>query len=228
LKPWKQYQEDAAEFFRSIGLKAQTDLTVIGIRTKHDVDVFVELDVAGFEIKWVVECKHWQDPVNKLHVLGLRQIVTDLGADRGILLCEVGFQEGAVEAANLTNVQVTSLAALKASSKGAIYAARLDELFDRVEKCRERYWDIPKAVRIDLGLRPDVCEVSYSGTHVIEASQDILRRAHRGTYPIAVENPLSALLGVELPPQLSNPEEVVIALDPLIAELEGKLDAVPE
>jgi hypothetical protein len=37
-------------------------------------------------------------------VLALRQIVTDVGADRGILLSEKGFQSGAVEAATLTNV----------------------------------------------------------------------------------------------------------------------------
>jgi len=126
---WKEYQEEAAEFFRSLGLSAETDVTLQGVHTTHDVDVFVRIDVAGFEVRWIVECKHWKDAVSKLHVMALRGIVSDLGADRGIILCEAGFQSGAIDAANLTNVQVTSLEALAVSSKEAIHAVRLRELF---------------------------------------------------------------------------------------------------
>ncbi|SDW80113.1 restriction endonuclease [Nitrosomonas communis] len=104
MKTWKKYQEDAAGYFRSIGLNASTDATIKGVRTSHDVDVLVTSYYVGFEITWVVECKQWKTPVNKLHVLGLREIVSDVGADRGILLSESGFQSGAIEAANLTNI----------------------------------------------------------------------------------------------------------------------------
>jgi hypothetical protein len=77
--------------------------------------------------------------VNKLHVLGLRQIVADLGVDRGILLCEVGFQSGAAEAAALTNVHLTSLAGLRGTAGAEFTAMRLRELFDLAEACRTRY-----------------------------------------------------------------------------------------
>lgn len=33
---WKDYQEETAEFFRSLGLTASTDVTMKGVRTKHD------------------------------------------------------------------------------------------------------------------------------------------------------------------------------------------------
>ena len=69
----------------------------------------------GFDVIWLVECKRWRRRVTKLHVLALREIVADVGADRGILLSEVGFQSGAVEAAKLTNVHVTSLASPSSS-----------------------------------------------------------------------------------------------------------------
>lgn len=182
---WKEYQEETAEFFRSLGLAAATDVTLDGVRTKHDVDVVVEIDVAGFTVTWVVECKHWKDPVNKLHVLALREIVSDLGADRGIILCEVGFQSGAIEAANLTNVQVSSLAELSIESRDAIALARLRDLFDRTESCRKRYWDIPKAIRIDMGLRPDFGDGDiYTGAFVTEVAEKYLTRAFRGRFPI--------------------------------------------
>ena len=105
---WSEYQEEAAEFFRSLGLQADTNVTLKGARTSHDVDVVVRSRHAGFEVTWVVECKHWKSAVSKLHVLGLRQIVADVGADRGILLAEAGFQSGAAEAAALTNVQLVN------------------------------------------------------------------------------------------------------------------------
>lgn len=89
---WQNYQEQAAAFFRSLGMDAKTDVTVQGIRTTHDVDVLVKSRHVGFDVTWIVECKCWQNPVNKLHVLALREIVADTGADRGILLSERGFQ----------------------------------------------------------------------------------------------------------------------------------------
>ncbi|MDR8351008.1 restriction endonuclease, partial [Acinetobacter baumannii] len=92
----------------------------------------------------LVECKHWKNPVSKLHVLALREIVTEIGADRGILLSESGFQSGAIEAANLTNVHITSLAELSLSASKDIYSMRLRELYNQVEICNERYWNIPK------------------------------------------------------------------------------------
>ena len=109
---WQNYQEQAAAFFRSLGMDAKTDVTVQGIRTTHDVDVLVKSRHVGFDVTWIVECKCWQNPVNKLHVLALREIVADTGADRGILLSERGFQIGAKEAAALTNVHLQSLACL--------------------------------------------------------------------------------------------------------------------
>lgn len=224
--PWKAYQEEAAEFFRSLHLEASTDFTLQGVRTTHDIDVFVKVDVAGFEVRWLIECKHWKTPVTKLHVLALREIVADLGADRGILLCEVGFQSGAVEAASLTNVQVTSLAALAASSRDAIYAARLRDLYNRTETCKDRYWEIPKEIRIQHGLRYDAGgPPGYSGAFVVELSQELLSQAFRSAYPLQI-SPFLRYSHPELPDEIRNNEELVTVLERLLDELEARLAAV--
>jgi hypothetical protein len=39
MTPWREYQEDVAAFFRSLGLEAETDVTLQGVRTSHDLDV---------------------------------------------------------------------------------------------------------------------------------------------------------------------------------------------
>ena len=47
MPAWKDYQEEAAEFFRSLGLDANTDVNIQGVRTKHDVDVLVKSHITG-------------------------------------------------------------------------------------------------------------------------------------------------------------------------------------
>ncbi len=222
MKAWKQYQEDTADYFRSMGLDAETDVTVKGVRTSHDIDVLVTSHFHGFEIKWIVECKLWQKPVNKLHVLGLREIVADIGADRGILLSESGFQSGAIEAANMTNIQVTSLENVKESASHTVYALRLRELFDRVVSCKERYWDLPKAIRIKYGLRFEFNAYDYSGAVVISLCTDVLSRAFRDEYPF--ESKTSDSLHVFKKFQMfESSQKVVQQIEPLVIELEGKL-----
>lgn len=224
VNDWKGYQEEAAEFFRSLGLSAETDVKLQGVRTTHDIDVVVKSKHVGFEILWLVECKHWKSSVSKLHVLGLREIVNDLGADRGILLCEAGFQTGALEAANLTNVQVTSLASLSIETRQNISAMRLRELYDRVEQCNDRYWELDKPYRKAVGLRPDLGEIGYSGARVVDFCRELLSRAFRGLYPIETGY-LGIFVREGLPSTYSDIDAVVGVIESLAVELEGKLDA---
>jgi hypothetical protein len=219
---WQDYQEEAASLFRSMGLDAATNVTLQGVRTKHDVDVVVSSHHAGFDITWLVECKHWKSPVSKLHVLALREIVADLGADRGILLCEAGFQSGAIEAANLTNVQVTSLERLRVTASTDISAMRLRELYDRTESCRTRYWDMPKDLRIERGLRHDVGEWGYSGARALEICGELITRAFRGVYPFSPDS-LQSLLEFGKDKQFGSPVEVVAIVGPMLDELERRL-----
>jgi hypothetical protein len=225
---WKGYQEEAASFFRSLGLDASTDVTVTGVRTSHDVDVLVKSTHVGFEIIWIVECKQWKTRVSKLHVLALREIVLDVGADRGILLSEAGFQNGAVEAATLTNVKVTSLAEASVLASNDIYSMRLRDLFNRVEDCNDRYCDISKEQRIEHGLRPDVGEVSYNGRITIDLAKDLLSKAFRGRYPFTIDSLLAEaapiFLNSNLPSQLESPREVFATVEPMVEELERRLN----
>ena len=219
---WQEYQEEVANFFRSLGLEAQTDVTTQGVRTTHDIDVLVKSQQVGFVVTWVIECKHWKRPVTKLHVLALREIVTDLGADRGILLSEAGFQSGAFEAAGLTNVHLSSLANLRETASAEIMAMRLRELYDHIENCRQRYWNIPKETRITHGLRPDTGAGGYSGDHVINLASELLAKAFRGFYPVELDTLVGfAMLGTEH--QFLSANEIVTFVELRINELEAKL-----
>jgi restriction system protein len=221
---WKDYQQEAAEFFRSLGLDAQTDVRVEGVRTTHDVDVIVRSRHAGFAATWIVECKHWNTKVSKLHVLALREIVNDYGADRGILLSETGFQSGAIEAASLTNVLVTSLAEVRVKAEHDVIAMRLRDLYDRIEACRERYWEIPKQIRIEHGLRPEVCDIGYSGNVVITAVEELLVKGFRGKYPFIADT--MNCMALSIPDAITSPTQLLHVVDPLLTDLESRLASV--
>lgn len=218
---WHDYQEQAALFFRSLGLDAKTNVSMPGTRTSHDVDVLVKSKYVGFEVTWVVECKLWKTPISKLHVLALRQIVIDLGADRGILLSESGYQSGATEAATLTNVKLTSLAAFKESTKEEVISMRLREHFDRIDVYAQRYWAISKQDRIELGLRPEIGggDIQYSATTVMSYCQELLNQAMRGRYPFL----LDSLSAYDRKTQFAQPSDVDSAIEVSLSDLEKRL-----
>lgn len=220
---WEDYQEKAAAFFRSLGMNAQTNINVQGVRTSHDVDVLVKSRHVGFEVTWIVECKCWQTPVNKLHVLALRQIVTETGADRGILLSESGFQVGAKEAASLTNVHLRSLAESQAEAGAEVIAMRLAELNDRVQRCRLLYWELSKSMRVEYNLRPESGAYGYSGDAVIKLAESTLLRAFSKVYPFEVDYMWRAGASWAIPEVMISAGQVVSTLEPLVSELEDKL-----
>ena len=151
---WMKYQQDVSRFFGDLGMEALVDQTVRGVRTSHDVDVLVRGSYVGFDITWVVECKAWQSRIPKEKVLALRQIVDDVGADRGFIMAESGHQSGALEAALVSNVTLTSIADLTERLRYDLAMTKLAKLEHRADEARERYWALGKYVRIDAGLRP--------------------------------------------------------------------------
>lgn len=224
---WRGYQEKVARFFRSLGIEAETDVKVSGVRTQHAIDVLVKSHYVGFDIKWIVECKYWNSRVSKLHVLALREIVSDTGADRGILLAENGFQGGAIEAANLTNVQVTSLSDVMCSASNAINSMKLRELYDRLVWCKTEYWEIPKSLRIATGLRSDVGGFGYSGDWATKIGEDLITKGFRGEYPIIPDEMHQSLSNgvVEqaMPQRFECTRELLDFLEPLVQKLENKI-----
>ncbi|MDR7098949.1 hypothetical protein J2X04_001296 [Lysobacter niabensis] len=105
---WKEYQAATADVFRRLQCDVKIEYAAKGPHATHDVDVYATFHRSGILCTWIVECKLWNKPVDKGEVMKLRGIVTDLGADRGILISEAGFQSGAQDAARGTNITLVS------------------------------------------------------------------------------------------------------------------------
>ena len=126
MEPWRRYQHDVADFYRSLGFRAQVDVRGYGgARGSHDIDVLVQSTSGGMISTWIIECKHWARPVSKEHVLALQSIVADVGAERGLLVSESGFRAGTYRVASGSNVALTSLSDLRENTQEERAAAAL-------------------------------------------------------------------------------------------------------
>lgn len=222
MQPWSEYQETSATFFRELGMDASTNVSLQGVRTKHDIDVLVTFSHGGLDLTWVVECKRWKTKVSKVHVLALRQIVEDVGADRGILLAEHGFQSGAIEATEKSNVSVTNLLELHGSAADTLNRQRLLTFPLRIAQAHHDYWSISKTDRIELGIRTGMDDRGYLGQLVLGAAQDVLLSALADKYP-----PTGHYSGYQYAWKIENLSDALRWLDREVSELERRL-ATPE
>jgi Restriction endonuclease len=126
LRAWERYQHQTADLLREIGFAAEVnDPLQAPNDVVHRVDVSARIALAGVSVLWIVECKLWNRAVPKEKVSALKDIVNDLGADRGLLMSEKGFQSGAVNLAAAKNVTLSSLDELRTSTAEQLIAARV-------------------------------------------------------------------------------------------------------
>ncbi|MDT7570113.1 MAG: hypothetical protein QOE05_287 [Actinomycetota bacterium] len=126
MATWRDYQEQVADHFRVLGFHAETDAIVVGARATHAIDVLVKFNAAGVPVTWAVECKRWSRPVPKERVLVLAGVIDDIGADRGLLVADSGFQSGAISAARHSRITLTSLPDLATDAADELRRASTD------------------------------------------------------------------------------------------------------
>lgn len=187
---WADFQESIKEYFLSIGADAETNKTVSGVRTNHDVDVYVQTKFLGEDLVWIVEAKHWKTPVTKLHVLALRTIVDDIGADRGFIVSLAGFQTGAFEAASSSNVRLKTFNELKFDTRELVENEILKTYEKRLTLIEDRYWSHSKPTRIKYGLRHDILDFSmnFTGQQLLSTARQAVEAAKQRAYPIDLQS----------------------------------------
>ena len=231
---WYQYQEEVADVFRELEFYVKTNETLQGTRTTHDVDVVVRSNHAGFDATWLIECKYWKRKVSKEQILTLRAVVDDIGAEKGFVSTENGFQSGALAAARNTNIELVSLGDLREIVGFEIGKAKLWSIFERANLCADRYWELDKDHRIEQKLRPESGDFGYSGYMVFRAVEFTARQALLRGFPISYDRISASILAttgsgrdiVDLArgTVFSTPEALIEVLCAEIEELEHRLN----
>jgi len=194
---WYQFQEDICSYFISIGASAETNVTVQGVRTTHDIDILVKTKYLGEDLTWIIEAKKWKSRVNKLHVLGLRTIADEIGADRAFIISEAGFQSGAYEAAENTNIKLKTYEELKIDTRELIESEIIKTYKKRLELLEVRYWSHSKSIRKEYGLRGEIWDypVNFSGYMLLNTAEYAIDLAEKKEYPIHLDTFLAEKVG---------------------------------
>lgn len=103
---WKDLQNKVAFILNCVGIVSEKEKTVHTPRGK------VELDIYGIDknsidkIKYIIECKNWNKKVPQNVVHSFTQLMIETGSNIGYIISKKGFQKGAFDYINSTNIRL--------------------------------------------------------------------------------------------------------------------------
>lgn len=103
---WRDLQDQVAQILQECGFETEVEKRINTVRGTVDIDVFAEDLSQKPSVIYLCECKHWQSTVPKSVVHAFRTVVSDFGANWGFIISSAGFQSGAYNAAEHSNVRL--------------------------------------------------------------------------------------------------------------------------
>jgi len=103
---WRDLQNRVARILVECGFEVEVEKSIQVARGCVEVDVHATDRGHRPVTTYLYECKHWQRAVPKAVVHAFRTVVADYGANWGLVVSSGGFQSGAFEAAENTNVRL--------------------------------------------------------------------------------------------------------------------------
>jgi hypothetical protein len=107
---WQQLEEMVNTAFTEMGYESYRNHTVDTIRGKVEIDVFATDCRTSIPTTVICECKHWNKPVDQQVIYAFRSICSDIGPHYALVISKKGFQSGANETRNSTNVHLLNFA----------------------------------------------------------------------------------------------------------------------
>lgn len=105
-KDWRDLQCRVAEILQECGFVAETAKTITTARGKTEVDVYAIDPSTTPESIYLCECKRWVSRVPQGEVQTFRTVVADAGAHFGLFISSQGFQSGAHDVVQHTNIHL--------------------------------------------------------------------------------------------------------------------------
>lgn len=189
---WKDLEEKVLELFHSLGFKTEQNIKIKGVRSIHEVDVLAIREFAGLEFKIIVECKFWQTKVKKTQVTALYSIVSDIGAEKGVIISKVGFQKGAFEFSKTSNIELYTYDEFKDKTMYEIEMWIQHKCFDLLRVMRAEFWKLiekyrKKADEMDTMWNPTKRGGEFTrGLAVFESKLDLIDNKEFPSYYMLV------------------------------------------
>lgn len=103
---WVGLQNSVAEIFKGCGFDVQVEKKIKTVRGEVEIDVYVIDNTSIPKSVFICECKNWANSVPQEKVHALYSVVQNSGANFGLLISKNGFQSGAYEASENTNISL--------------------------------------------------------------------------------------------------------------------------
>jgi hypothetical protein len=158
--------------------------------------------------------------------LAFQSIIDDVGADKGIILSEEGFQSGCFACAARTNILLSSLSELRETHKVDLHHAFVDSLLIELERAASRARKLAPTVRTS---KADDKFHSWTSKFPIELIGRIsvmemaLRSFRDGRLPVVVgfdEDGSAPVLAKDVDEMIAAQRDVLKRIEDLCAQLE--------
>jgi len=107
---WKKYEREILRYFQETFPETTIsfDKSIVGKYSKvnRQIDILIEGEVAGYEIKIVVDCKNFSKNIDVKQVESFCSMVEDIEAHQGVLITQKGFSKAAINRAYYGNHKV--------------------------------------------------------------------------------------------------------------------------
>jgi restriction system protein len=105
---WRDLQDRVARILAGCAFSVEAEKVIQTVRGSVEIDVFAREVIDGRTYTVLCECKHWAARVPQNVIHGFRTVVADSGANLGYIISTAGFQTGALNAAELTNIRLVT------------------------------------------------------------------------------------------------------------------------
>lgn len=114
---WQTYEEAVRDIYNELGKASRVRVVGYGNSCKvqgksgveHQIDVLTEHNDGIHTYKTAIECKFWQEKVQKDTVTKLADILEDAKIEKGVIVSKSGFTQDAVTFAKYKNISLVEL-----------------------------------------------------------------------------------------------------------------------
>lgn len=100
---WKKYELEILNYFTDLypDTLITFDKKIIGkfSKVERQIDIYLEGQIAGYQIKIAVDCKYFSKNIDVKHVESFCSMVEDIDAHQGVLITKKGFSKAAINRA---------------------------------------------------------------------------------------------------------------------------------
>ncbi len=105
---WEELEQTVTEILRECGMESDRNVHLKLPRGSVDIDVVAKETNDGIQSTIVCECKNWKTNIPREIVHAFRTVMQEIGANQGYIVSKEGFQLGAYEAAEATNIRLVT------------------------------------------------------------------------------------------------------------------------